>query len=128
MDSKTVSLIQPFAEHLSWVGFDVEWREGNVRPYAYLKHPTLPNLILDSFAGVVKFSCWYGTTEAAASQRENLQRVIDDLNRASGAAKFYTDKDGDLCIEAVLPASYSKAEFGTYWLVLEQDFRTLLSG
>jgi hypothetical protein len=128
MDTKAESVIQPFAEHLSWVGFTIEWREGKVRPYAVLKHASLPNMILDQFAGVVKLFCLYGTSEAATSQKENFLGVLNDLNREAGAAKFYTDKDGDLNIESVFPASYSKTEFGAYWLVLEQDVRRALGG
>lgn len=107
------------------MGFALEWKEGKVRPYAFLKHPRLPNVSLDLFQGAAKITAYFGTKESAKSEPKELLQILNKLNREAGAAKFYLDRDGDFTIEAVFPATYSKLDFGAYWLILERDLQSI---
>ncbi len=127
MEKKLDPLLREIADHLGFLGYESEVKEGKQSPYIFLTHLRNPNFVLDTFGGAVKVVALYGITKEAQAGPPELLGLLNELNRNAIVLKFYTN-DESLMLEAMFPRDYSKSSFGSFWSMVESDFRLFLDG
>jgi hypothetical protein len=127
METKLDPVVRQLADHLSFLGYEAEEREGKNHPYLYLRHQRNPNFMIDTFLGAVKCTVYWGLSPEGLAGSLEMFTLLNELNRQALGFKIYTDEDS-LILELVIPREYSKASFGAFWSVVESDFRLVMDG
>ena len=127
MEKKLDQILRDISDHLSFLGYEPEVKEGEHSPYVFLRHLRNPNIVLDTFGGAVKVMALFGLSDEAKAGPPELGSLLNEINRQAGALKFYTDADS-LILETVFPHDYSKGAFGAFWSIVEADMRLVWDG
>ena len=127
MAEKLDQTLREIGDHLGFLGYESEVKEGKLHPYLYLRHLRNPNLIMDLFGGAVKCTAYFKLSADGLLKSPELLSLLAELNQRANALKFYTDDDS-FVLELVLPHEYSKTSFGSYWSLVESDFRLIADG
>ncbi|NPA05961.1 MAG: hypothetical protein GXO54_00965 [Chloroflexi bacterium] len=114
-----MSKLDPFLEHLRFLGYEVQPDEQYVRAY----HPTRWNLLVREFRGGVLFTTFLGGSAYAKQHPEAYLALINALNRGATVARFYADKDNDLVMEAYWPGPYDRESFAQFMDLWDEDTR-----
>jgi hypothetical protein len=127
VDKKLDNILREISDHLGFLGYESEVKEGQRAPYIFLRHLRNPNFVLDTYGGAVKVSAFFGLSEEAKLAPPEMLGLLNELNRQANSLKFYTDNDS-LVLETVFPHDYSKAAFGSFWSMIEADLRVIWDG
>lgn len=126
-ENKLDQILREIGDHLGFLGYESEVREGKQHPYIFLQHLRNPNFVLDLYGGAVRATAYYKLSEESRAAPPELLGLLNEFNRKANALKCYTDEDS-LALEAVFCHQYSKTAFGAYWSMVESDLRMLLDG
>ena len=107
------ALLTSIKEHLEFAGYTVDLSEDE-KPRLRAKHALKSNLWIRRFRGGVLFSAFYLSSEAGKSKRDELLRLVNIMNEASGISHCYADKPGDLIIEGWYPGTYNRQDFAVF--------------
>ena len=127
MEKELDQILRDISDHLSFLGYEPEVKEGERNTYVFLRHSRNPNILLDTCVGAVKVIGFFGLSDEAKSGPPELGSLLNEINRQAGALKFYTDADS-LILETVFPHDYSKGAFGAFWSIVEADMRLVWDG
>jgi hypothetical protein len=116
--------LEQVATHLQFLGYEIVRRE----PVMLAKHPKKMNVGIRAFKGGILFQAFNSCKDLANSDKLGYLNLMNNWNRNAAAARFYADKDNDLCIEAWYPGAYDRERFGLFLEAWEGDSFTLLMG
>ncbi|WP_456432908.1 hypothetical protein [Nitratifractor sp.] len=97
-------------KHLEFMGYDAKADAKHI----IAKHPKELNIFIKKYNGGMLVTAYFGSNDYGKKHQMDLIKVVNDLNRAAVAARFYIDKDGDLVIEGYYPGSYERKRFGIF--------------
>jgi hypothetical protein len=126
-ENKLDKTLREMGDHLGFLGYESEVKEGKLHPYLFLRHLRNPNFAMDLFGGAVKCVAFFKLSGEGLSKPPELLTLLAEVNQRANALKFYTDEDS-LVLELVFPHEYSKTSFGSYWSLVESDFRLISDG
>ena len=127
MEKELDQILRDISDHLSFLGYEPEVKEGERNTYVFLRHSRNPNILLDTCVGAVKVIGFFGLSDEAKAGPPELGSLLNEINRQAGALKFYTEADS-LILDTVFPHDYSKGAFGAFWSIVEADMRLVWDG
>ena len=113
------SAIDQINSHLEFLGYEIIKGENGAMA---AKHKSHFNLLYREFGYGILFSAFFSTNANGKHYRANVLERINSFNTAARVCHAYIDKDGDLTVEAYIPAVYDKGAFGTFVETFNSDF------
>jgi hypothetical protein len=94
-------------EHLEILGYDVSMNTKRIKA----THDKYLNILVKKYRDGILVTSIFGGTDYGKKHPDKFLRVINELNAAAAAGRYYRDDDGDLIIEAYYPGPYCKKNF-----------------
>ncbi len=99
------------SSHLEFLGYTIEdLKDEGVRA----SHPTYFNAQFRDYRGGILVSLYFTAKAKASEDRLGFHEVVNTLNQAAIAARYYVDDDDNLRVEAYYPGTYERQRFATF--------------
>jgi hypothetical protein len=122
------SVLEEIGNHLTFLGYEKEVKQGTHRPFLYMKHKTTPNFLFDTAEGVIITKGFYPPSELGKTRPPKLLSLLCDMNGETSVLKLYLDGDHFLNMEAGFPHAYSKVVFSSFWEAIQADLKIVQDG
>jgi hypothetical protein len=97
-------------KHLEFLGYKATMDSEHI----IAKHPEHLNFYIKKYRGGMLFTSFFTSNAEGKKHRNELIRIVNDLNKNAAATRYYIDKDGDLAIEGYYPGGYERQRFGLF--------------
>ena len=118
----SANTLDQIVNHLQFLGYEIS-QENNI---TRAKHPKKMSVVIRDYKGGILFASYNVSKDSAKSDKAGFLKFLNLLNANATVARFYADKDFDLCIEAWYPNFYEKENFGVFFEAWGTDSWTLL--
>jgi len=117
-----VERLAPFLEHLTYLGYEPQTDDAVV----HARHEQRWNVLLREYRGGVLLTAFLSSNDYAKQHERAFLGFINHLNRQATVARFYSDDDRDLVMEAFWAGPYDRERFGAFLELWDEDTRAHL--
>jgi hypothetical protein len=107
--------------HLQFLGYEVSKEDRTV----LARHPTKPNIIIQTFNEGVLFTSIYGCGDAASLDRAGFLEFINAANSKATISRYYAGSNDNFFLEAWYSGDYRQVDFACFVSLWEMDFERL---